>query len=173
MAPSREVTKLKSEIVKLEQKRNEDEAKIKTQATSIKSRDKLIKELQAKILSLRASRRGSRKKNSRKDEQNDDTKGHIKTCVLEVIFRTVKFAGDALPEVCEMVWNCIKDKNKLEEGANPLDLQEFTDIYDSWVLHCLSKRRQYATVRAGKAAFGENMCSGLTDFVYFTVNCCN
>ena len=172
MAPSREVTKLKSQVAKLEQEKTADAAKIKSQAEKIKARDKLVKDLQSKILSLRAASGGGRRKKSRKDEQNDDTKVFIKTFVLEVVFRTVKFAGDALPEVCEMVWNGIKDKNKLEEGANPLDLQEFTDIYDSWVLHCLSKRRQYATVRAGKAAFGENMCSGLTDFVYFTVNVC-
>ena len=79
----------------------------------------------------------------------------------DVIFRTVKFAGDALPDVCSMIWTGIKDKNKLEEGSNPLDEGEFVDICDSWVLHCLSKRRQYSTVRAGKAATGKQMCSRL------------
>ena len=124
------------------------------------------------MASLKA-KRGGRRKNNRKEEQSTDVKAFIKEFVNDVVFRTVKFAGDALPEVCTMIWDGIKDKNKLDEGPNALDLDEFTDIYDSWVLHCLSKRRQYCTVRAGTAAFGKNMCSGLTYFVYFTVNVCN
>ena len=100
--------------------------------------------------------RKSSTSNNRKDEQKEDVEKAIIEFVKNVLFRTTKFArpGPELARATKAVWEGIKDKLKLEVGASPLDLANFTEIYDSCVLSALSGRRQYIQTRCLEAAKG-------------------
>lgn len=92
----------------------------------------------------------------RKDEQKEDVSAAIAEYVKLVLFRTIKFAlpGNQLEAVMKLVWDGIKDRFSLDKGPNPMDLDDFTEIYESQVLTSLSNRRQYHQTRCQKAAQG-------------------
>ena len=120
----------------------------------IDERDKLIKALKDKIKKLS---RGGRKNSSRKAEVNKDVEKAVTQFAKEQLFRAVKFmpSPENVEHVASLVWKGIKDEKKLEKGANPLDEQEFIDIYAHVVKKAISTKRQYLQVRGGKAANGK------------------
>ena len=99
--------------------------------------------------------------NARKDERNTDVMEAIKAYIKEVLFRTTKFAqhGSELTRATVKVWEGIKDKLGLESGNDDddddgLDDKEFCEIYEGYVLECLSDRRQYVQTRCGAVCKG-------------------
>ena len=124
---------------------------VTTLTEHVSDRDDIIAELKKGSKS-----RKSATTNNRKDEQKDDVVAEIFTFVKEVLFRNTKFArpGPELKRATKGVWEGIKEKLKLEEGADPLDLANFTEIYDSCVLSALSGRRQYTQTRCLEACKG-------------------
>lgn len=122
----------------------------------VKDKDKTIGDVTAKL----EKKRSKAKPGSRKDEQNDDVKDSVKDFVKRVLFRTVKFAqpGPELKAATLSVWKGVKDAHQLDQGPNPLTQSDFMEIYDSWVLSCLSDCRQYAQTRGEVAAKGTIWC---------------
>ena len=73
-----------------------------------------------------------------------------------MLFQTVKFApeGTQLSAATKMVWDAIKDNQKLDEAPKNLTVKKFTDICASQVQACLLERRQCVQTR------GKNACEG-------------
>ena len=126
------------------------------------SKDKLIQELKSEVKQLtedveeRDSRisellqsiRGKKGKKSRKEEQKQDVNEAIKEHVKFVLFRTTKFAaGEELTLATKKVWAGIKDKKRLDKGANELTETDFVEICESAVSAALSDNRQCVQTR--------------------------
>ena len=127
----------------------------KSLETSLAESQELIEELQEEVNSLKKTKKGKAK--GRKSEQKHDVQKAIDDFVKQVAFRTIKFArpGNELKAACNLIWEGIKDKMRLDKGPSPLDLEDFRDIYESKVLSSLSERRQYFQTRCSEAAKGK------------------
>ena len=134
----------------------------------VKQKDKEITDLTAKL----EKKRSKSKPGSRKNEQNEDVKESVKEFVKKVLFRTVKFAqpGKELKAATQAVWIGVKDAHHLDTGPKPLTESDFVEIYDSYILSCLSDCRQYAQTRGEVAAKGTIWCNFVFCSVYFTLN---
>ena len=145
-------------IVEGDKKKNHKITKLtkekKVLEKDIKDKDALITYLQTKVTNLKKKRKG--KAGSRKHEANTDVIAAIDAYVKGILFRTVKFAqvGHELQSVTKVVWDEIKGKKKLEVGANPMTLTDFTEIYDSSILKSLSDCCQYIQTRCQDACEG-------------------
>lgn len=149
-------TKLKNTLASAKTKNEELKTEVGELKTELVDKDRVIGELKQKLSKAQGNKKKG-KKNERKDEQKDDVNTAIFEFMKAVLFRTVKFArpGAELKAACKTVWFGIKDNLALDEGPKALDLEEFTDIYDSKVLEYLSGRRQYVQTRGEVAAKGK------------------
>lgn len=158
---SKELKTSKTSISKLKDEKKE-------LLNQVKQKDTAILELTAKL----EKKRSKSKPGSRKDEQSEDVKESVKEFVKKVLFRTVKFAqpGKELKGASQAVWKGVKDTHQLDKGPKPLTEGDFVDIYDSYILSCLSDCRQYAQTRGEVAAKGTIWCNFVFGSVYFTLN---
>jgi hypothetical protein len=135
-----------------------------------KERAGLVSEIQQLKRELRASGGSTNPKkrkakaakmdpNARKDERKKDVASKISEFMKHVTYRTVKFSsvGDHLKGVTASIYDGIKDELKLDEGDEPIDEDEFVDIYSGFVLTELSNRRQYSQTRVQGASKGTQL----------------
>lgn len=153
--------KLYDQLSKSHDKLKDDKADLEE---TVKEQTDVIVDLTDRIDKLKSGKNGKKKAFTRKDEQKKDVCKAIQEFVRLVLFRNIKFAlpGTGLKKACSIVWAGIKDEIKLESGPTPLDLANFTEIYDSWVLEKLSDQRAYNQGRCSDPAKGKSILSNFT-----------